>query len=106
MPRLFEHIRGLVAENRYVIGEHASERLAERDIMEWQIVAGMADARLLAERRLARPNPVIEVRIVLPDGDECKAVWSLLPLENVAKLVTAHVMGDDDISDRGLSDEG
>jgi len=35
------------------------------------------------------------VRVVLPNGDECKAVWSLLRREQVAKLVTAHVMGEE-----------
>jgi len=101
VPQLFDHIRRLVFVNRYVIGEHASERLEERDIMEWQIVAGMADAQLLTERPLARPNPIVEVRVALPNGDECKAVWSLLRREQVAKLVTAHVMGQEGFPDEG-----
>jgi hypothetical protein len=36
MGQLFNTIRRLVAEEKYVIGEHASERLEERGIMEWQ----------------------------------------------------------------------
>jgi hypothetical protein len=40
MGRLFATIRQLVAEEKYVVGQHAAERLEERSIMEWQVVAG------------------------------------------------------------------
>jgi hypothetical protein len=90
MGQLFETIRNLVAEEKYVIGQHASERLEERGIMEWQVVAGLEDGELIAERPDATPNPAIEVRESLPDGAEFKAVWSLLPQSGVAKLVTVH----------------
>jgi hypothetical protein len=39
MGQLFDMIRQLVAEEKYVIGQHASDRLEERGIMEWQVVA-------------------------------------------------------------------
>lgn len=97
MPRLYDQIARLVAEGRYVIGEHAWERLLERSIMEWQIIAGMSEARLMSQRPLARPHPIVEVRVPLPDGAECKAVWSLLRREGVAKLVTAHLLDEDDL---------
>ena len=58
--------------------------------MEWQVVAGLEDGKLIAERPDADPNPSVEVREWLPDGSEFKAVWSLLPQSNVAKLVTVH----------------
>jgi hypothetical protein len=90
MGQLFSLIRELVAEEKYVVGKHASERLEERGIMEWQAVAGLEDGILLAERPDAQPNPAIEVRESLPDGVEFKAVWSLLPRSGVAKLVTVH----------------
>jgi hypothetical protein len=90
MGQLFDTIRQLVAENKYVIGEHASERLEERGIMEWQVVAGLDDGDLLAERPDATPNPAVEVREMLPDGTEVKAVWSHLRRSDVAKLVTVH----------------
>jgi hypothetical protein len=35
MGQLFNTIQRLVAEEEYVVGEHASERLEERGIMEW-----------------------------------------------------------------------
>lgn len=90
MGSLFETIKRLVADEQYVIGQHASERLEERGIMEWQAVAGLDDGELIAERPKARPNPTVEVRETLPDGTEFKAVWSHLRKSQVAKLVTVH----------------
>ena len=90
MGQLFDTIRQLVAEEKYVVGQHASERLEERGIMEWQVVAGLEDGDLIAERPDATPNPAVEVRESLPDGTEFKAVWSHLRQSGVAKLVTVH----------------
>lgn len=90
MGKLFQQIRELVADGRYVIGEHAAERLEERGIMEWQAVAGLEDGKLLHERPKAKPNSAIEVDELLPDGTEFKAVWSFLKQSGVAKLVTVH----------------
>jgi len=90
MGQLFKTIRKLVADDKYVVGEHASERLEERGIMEWQAVVGLADGELIAERSDATPNPAVEVREFLPDGTEIKAVWSHLRTSGVAKLVTVH----------------
>ena len=95
MGQLFDVIRQLVAEERYIVGQHASERLEERDIMEWQVVAGMEDSELIAERPDAMPNPAVEVRESLPDGTEYKAVWSHLRQTGVAKLVTVHFLSGD-----------
>lgn len=90
MAQPFELIRQLVAEEKYVVGEHASERLEERGIMEWQVVAGLDDGELIGERPDASPNPAVEVRETLPDGTAFKAVWSHLRQSGVAKLVTVH----------------
>jgi len=90
MGRLFDAIRQLAAEEKYVVGEHASERLEERGIMEWQAVAALGDGELIAEKLTSKPHSAIEVRESLPDGTEFKAVWSLLPQSGVAKLVTVH----------------
>ena len=90
MGLLFDTIRQLVAEEKYVVGLHASERLEERGIMEWQVVIGLEDGELLAERPDASPNPTVEVRESLPDGTDVKAIWSHLPRSGVAKLVTVH----------------
>ena len=90
MGRLFEKIRGLVLEGRYVVGPHAVERLDERGGVEWQFIDGIAYGQLLAERPDAVPNPAVEVRQLLADGTEIKAVWSHLASADVAKLVTVH----------------
>jgi len=58
--------------------------------MEWQVVAGLDDSELIAERPGATPNLTVEVRESLPDGTEIKAVWSYLRQSGVAKLVTVH----------------
>lgn len=88
--KLFDRIRELVSEDRYLIGLHASERLDERGILEWQAVAGLDDGELFDERPDAKPNPTVEVLEQLPDGIEFKAVWSYLKQSDVAKLVTVH----------------
>lgn len=90
MGQLFDTVRQLVAEGKYVVGQHASERLEERNIMEWQVVAGLEDGDLIAERPDVTPNPTVEVRESLPDGTTVKAVWSHLRRSGVAKLVTVH----------------
>lgn len=90
MGHLFDTIQRLVTEEKYVVGDHASERLDERGIMEWQAVAALAGGELIAEKPRAKPNPTIEVSESLPDGAEFKAVWSLLRQSGVAKLVTVH----------------
>jgi hypothetical protein len=90
MGQLVESIRQLVGEEKYIIGLHASEMLEERGIIEWQVIAGFTDCELMLERPDATPNPAVEVRELLVDGTECKAVWSLLQESGVAKLVTVH----------------
>jgi hypothetical protein len=92
MGKLFDPMQEAVAENRYLIGEHAGERLDERGILDWQVVAALTDGVLMRERSKARPNPVVEVEELLPDGTPVKAVWSWLPDHRVAKLVTVHYL--------------
>lgn len=92
MGSLFETIQQLVSNERYLVGLHASERLEERGFLEWQVVTGLLDGKLIIERPSATPNPTIEVLETLPDGTEFKAVWSLLKQSNVAKLVTVHFL--------------
>ncbi len=92
MGKLFDTIRRLVANEEYLVGEHASERLEERGIMEWQAVGGLADGVLMAEHHKAKPNLTIEIRETLPDGTEFKAVLSHLRQSGIAKLVTVHFL--------------
>jgi len=90
MGKLYDTICRLVTEERYVVGEHAVQRLEERGILEWQAVFGLEAGQLVRERPDDQPNPAVEVREQLPDGTEFKAVWSHLPRSGVAKLVTVH----------------
>ena len=94
MGQLFEKICKLVAEQKYVVGEHAVERLEERGILEWQAVVGLENGKLMLERSHDKPNPVVEVLEMLPNGTEFKAVWSYLARSGVAKLVTVHFIED------------
>jgi len=95
MKNLFQIIRELVANDPHLIGQHASERLEERGIMEWQAVVGLDEGRFLLDRPEAEPHPTVEVAENLPDGTEFKAVWAYLAPSNVAKLVTVHFFDQD-----------
>ena len=95
MGQLFNTIRQLVAEEKYVVGQPAAERLEERGIMEWQAVAALKNGELIAEKPKSKPNPTVEVRESLPDGTEFKAVWSHLRQSGVAKLVTVHFFDEE-----------
>lgn len=90
--QLFDLIRTLVLSGRYVAGEHAVERLEERDILEWQIVDGIEWGKLLAERPGELPNPSVEVQQLLADGTVVIAVWSHLVNADIAKLVTVYYL--------------
>ncbi len=90
MGALFDTIQRLVREERYVVGQHASERLEERGILEWQVAEGLDAATLLRERPNDQPNPAIEAKTTLADGTEVKAVWSHVISGDFAKLVTVH----------------
>jgi hypothetical protein len=88
--QLLRMIRTAVREERYVIGYHANQRLRQREIPVWQILAGLPDGKLLAERPSASPNPAVEVEQTLADGTAVKTVWSWLADDEQAKLVTVH----------------
>lgn len=95
MGDFFAWLLVAIREGRYIVGEHASARLQERGIMEWHVISGMSDAKLLEERPRARPNATVKVRIALPDGSDCDVVWSRLRSANVAKLVTVFYPRED-----------
>ena len=90
MGRLFEKIRSLVANGHYIIGQHAAERLDERGVLEWQVLDGVEQGSLIAERPDALPNPAVEMSQLLADGAEVKVVWSHVISVDVSKLVTVH----------------
>lgn len=92
MSDLFNQIRTAVAQRRYLIGLHAGNQLDERGIPDWQVVGGVPEGLLLRERPHDKPNPAVEVQQILPDGTFVKTVWSWLPRQKVAKLVTVHYL--------------
>ena len=92
MGQLFELIRSLVLDGRYIVGDHAVERLEERGILEWQVVDGIERGMILAERINDMPNPSVEVRQMLADGTAVRAVWSHLVNADIAKLVTVYYL--------------
>jgi hypothetical protein len=92
MPQLFDTIKRLVTANRYIVSEHAVERLDERRVLEWQVVDGIRNARLLNERPRDKPSPSVEVLQLLADGTEVKVIWSHVRAIDAAKLVTVHFL--------------
>jgi hypothetical protein len=90
MGALANKIRQAIRDERYVFGSHADERLRERRIMGWQVVAGMGGAKLIRERPKATPNPAAEFEQILPDGTSVKSVWAWISAEQIAKRVTVH----------------
>jgi len=88
MPRLFDKIRAAVRDDRFIVSWHADERCEEREVTDWQIVAGLEDAVLIRERPTSKPNPSVVVRQTLPDGSEIEVIWSWLAESGRAKLVT------------------
>ena len=92
MAGFHDRVREAVAEGRYHIGIHADERLRGRRIRAWQVIGGVEGSRVLRERPKARPNPVVEVEQLLPDGTTVKAVWAYIRSVDVAKLVTVHFL--------------
>jgi len=81
-------------DRRYVVGQHAAERLEERGLLEWQIVDGIERGILEKERPDDLPNPSIVITQTLPDGTEVKAVWSHINSVDIAKLVTVHYLDE------------
>ncbi len=91
MGQLFENIKQAVRQERYVVSDHADERLRERKIELWQVVGGVEDGKLLMERPNETPLPVVEVEQLLADGTSVKVVWGWWQADNVAKLITVHL---------------
>ncbi len=104
MGPLFNVPRRPVAEECYIVGQHASECLEDLGTTEWQVVAGVEDGELITERPDAMPNPAVEVRESLPDGTECKAARSHLRQTGVSCIflmeVRSCVFSDSESSER------
>ncbi len=90
MGQLADRIRELVRTGRYLVSEHASERITERGFLEWQVIDGTLDGTVIRERPENQPHSAAEFECLLPDGTAFKAVWCLLRVSGFAKLVTVH----------------
>jgi hypothetical protein len=90
MGKLFDQIRKAVREEKFIVSNHADDRLRERSIELWQILAGLDGANLLSERPGDKPHPSVEVLLNLADGTPVKVVWSWVDFNGVAILVTVH----------------
>ena len=90
MDRLAEHLLGAIVDGRYLVGDHASNQLDRRGIVEWAVVAGSAEADWddAVVRPASKPHATALIRILLPDGTPAIAVWCWLPIVERAKLVT------------------
>lgn len=62
MGKLFDRIREAVRQNRFLVSWHADERVEEREVAVWQLVAGLEDAQLERERPASKPHPPIHRR--------------------------------------------
>ncbi len=90
MATLFDEIRDAVDDERFIVGNHADERLRQRRIELWQVLAELDEAILVEERPLDAPNPSIVLEQSLPDGTEIRVVWAWIARSRLAKLVTVH----------------
>jgi hypothetical protein len=88
MPTLLDQIQKAVRAERYIVSNHTDDRLRERLIQFWQIISGLDDAKLIAERVGDKPNPSVQVQQLLADGTPVKVVWSWIHFRGVAILVT------------------
>jgi hypothetical protein len=90
MGKLFDKIRSAVRDDRFLVSWHADERVEEREVAVWKLVAGLEEAKLERERPASKPHPSIVVRQELADGIEVEAIWAWLPESRRAMLVTVY----------------
>ena len=92
MGKLWEQIREAVRRDQLAISDHADERMRERRIELWQLVAEVDEAIVVDERPRSLPNPSVVVAQRLADGTPVTVVWSWLENRQLARLVTIHLM--------------
>jgi hypothetical protein len=90
MGKLLDQIRRAVVNDEFVTSNHADDRLRERKITLWQIIAEIDRAVLIDERPADQPNPTVVLEQQLADGCDVRVVWSWIEDSKLAKLVTVH----------------
>lgn len=92
METLFQIIRQLVEKESYVVGQHASERLEERGMLEWQVVVGLAEGELIAERTDAFPIPPSKSArcfLMVPRSRRSGPIYEPAELPNYSQFTTS-----------------
>lgn len=87
MEQLYDVIRRLVREDKYVVGQHASERLEERGIMK-------ADTMRIPGERIKRTRLVqtdkyvvaLEVEMVIPADDPTEPCYESETIELIREV--------------------
>jgi hypothetical protein len=90
MGTLFNNIIQAVEADRFIVSNHADDRLRDRMIELWQLTSSLHDAKLISERPSDTPNPSVVLEQTLPDGTTVRVVWSYVDSRGVAVLVTVH----------------
>ncbi|MBM4036758.1 MAG: DUF4258 domain-containing protein [Planctomycetes bacterium] len=88
--QLLARIEEAVRAERYEVSIHADNRIEERGMMEWHIVAGLPDADLLEAQLDDHPWPSVLLSQALPDGTEVYVKWSYRARDRMARLVTIY----------------
>ena len=92
MSQLRENIQNAIDADRFIVSNHADDRLRERLVELWQIISSVEDARLIDERPNDTPNPSVVLHQTLPDGTTVRVVWAYADSAGMAVLVTVHFL--------------
>jgi hypothetical protein len=90
MGQLLNQIRDAVKLERFIVSNHADDRLRERSIELWQVLDGVDNARQISERPTDQPHPSVELLQNLADGTDIMVIWFWADFNGVAILVTVH----------------
>lgn len=90
MSDLLDKIRTAVETEAFVVSNHADERLRERCVELWQLIAEIDNAELMDENPKDIPHPTVELRQSLADGTPAKVVWGWVENAGLAILITVH----------------
>jgi hypothetical protein len=92
VAQLLDNILKAIETERFIVSNHADDRLRERLVELWQITSSADDAKLIAERPNDIPNPSVVLDQTLPDGTTVRVVWSYVDSGGVAVVVTVHFL--------------
>jgi hypothetical protein len=90
VPPLARSILSSIEQGRYLVTDHADERLRERGILLWQVLEGVGRPICTFDDPGATPFPKSEIDFYLVDGTRVRSVWSWSRASGTARLVTIH----------------